>query len=809
MRIDNVTQNLRIAVRRLARTPVFTAVTIATLALAIGANTTTFSALNQFLLRPLPVERPKELVFLDQGTRGVSQSYPDYLDFRDRNRSLSGLIGYRIAPVALSQAGRNAHLWGYEVTGNYFEMLGAQAAIGRTLTPDDDRRGSPRAVTVLSYGAWQRRFGGDPNITGKTVKLNGLDYTIIGIAPKGFFGTEILIAPEFWVPMAMEPQIEPDDNWLDSRGNRNMWVLGRLKPGVTARQAESDLNAIAADLSHAHREDEGMRIQLSAPGLVGSFLRGPILGFASVLVAVAGLVLLIACVNIAGMLLARATVRRKEISICLAIGASRGKLIGQLLTESLLLSVVGAAAGVLLAKWILGIIGAIRMPIDVPMATALPLDWRVLLFTLGACVLTTLLFGLAPAIQAVRVDLLPALKNQLPERFRRVQVRDLLVGAQVALSLVLLVGTVLVVRSLQNALTLDVGFNPRHAVAVTFDVGLNGYSQDRGKAFERRLMDQLAALPGLESVAMCNWLPLGLSQSNTSVYGEGQPVPKVSDAARAFYYSVSPGYFHTLQTRLIAGRDFDQHDVTGSTRVAIVNEAFVRRVFPGENGLGKRFRQGPKDAPWIQIVGIAQDGKYQSLNDTSELALFWPRAQRYDSAMTVVARSSLPPEDALKRIQQTINVLDSTLPFFQADSLEDHMSLPLLPARIGAAMLGAFGVLAIVLAATGVYGMLAYAVSRRSREIGIRVAIGASSAQILSLVLRRAVLMVSVASAAGALLTLALGRFFSPVLYGISPRDPATYALALSLMAAVGVVACYVPARRALRIDPAVALRDE
>jgi predicted permease len=804
-------QDLRIAVRRLGRTPGFTAVTIVTLALAIGANTTTFSALNQFLLRPLPVERPKELAFVNKGAsgRGSTQSYPDYIDFRDRNRSLSGLIAFRIAAVALSQSGRNAHLWGYEASGNYFDLLGVHALVGRTFTPDDDRRASPRAVIVISYGTWQKRFGGDPGIAGKSVKLNGLDYTVIGVAPKGFFGTEVLIAPEFWVPIAMEPQIEPGNSWLDTRGNHNIWVVGRLKPGTTERQAEADFNSIANDLSRTHREDEGMRIQLSPPGLMGGALRAPILGFASVLVGVAGLVLLIACVNIAGMLLARATVRRKEISICLAIGASRGVLIRQLLTESLLLSLTGAAAGILLAKWILGIIGAIRLPIDFPLITALPLDTRVLLFTLGACVLTTVLFGLVPALQAVRVDLLPALKNQLPERFRRIQVRDLLVGAQVTLSLMLLVGTVLVVRSLQRAMTIDVGFNPRHAVAVTFDVGLSGYSEDQGRAFEHRLMTQLSGLPGVDSVAMSGWLPLGLGQSNTNVYGEGKPVPKVSDAPGAYYYNVSPGYFHTMQTRLIAGRDFDQHDVAGSTRVAIVNEAFIRRLFPGENGLGKRFRQGGDAPPWIQIVGIVQDGKYQSLNDTSEPALFWPRGQRYDSTMTVVARSFLPPEDVLKRIEQTISTLDPTLPFFQADSLEDHLSVPLLPARLGAAMLGAFGVLAIVLAATGVYGMLAYAVSRRSREIGIRVAIGAGRSDILSLVLRRAVLIVAGASVVGALLTLALGRFFSPVLYGVSPRDPATYALALALMAAIGLVACYVPARRALRIDPAVALRDE
>ncbi len=801
-------QDLRFALRRLAKTPAFTLVTILTLALAIGANTTTFSALNHFLLRPLPVDRPNELVFLDSG-RGPSQSYPDYLDFRDRNRTLSGLVAYRITPVAFSQGGKNAQLWGNEATGNYFDVLGVHALFGRTFSSDDDRRGAPSPVIVLNYSSWQNRFGGDPNIVGKTAKLNGLDYTILGVMPKGFYGTEILLSPEFWVPLAMEPQIEPGNAWLDSRGTHNIWVEGRLKPGFSSRQAQADLNAITADLGRNHREDEGMTIRLSPPGLAGTTLRGPVLGFASVLLAVAGMVLLIACVNIAGMLLARAASRRKEISICLAIGAPRGKIIRQLLMESLLLSVAGAAAGALLAIWILNFIGNIRFPLNVPAVTSMPFDFRVLFFTLAVCVLTTLLFGLAPAVQSVRVDLVPALKNQLSERFRRVQVRDLLVGAQVTLSVVLLVGTVLVIRSLQRAITIDVGFNPAHAAMVQFDLGLVGYTEDQGRAFERRLLDQLARAPGLESFALASSLPLSLGQSNTTVYGEGKPAPKSADAPGAYYYSVTPGYLRTMQTRLIAGRDFDQHDVAGATRVAIVNEAFARRLFPGESVLGKRFRQSPSQGTWVQIVGIVQDGKYQTMNDTNELAFFWPRAQRYDSTITVLARSSSTSASALQTIQRTVSGIDSSLPFFEADTLEDHMSFPLLPARIAASMLGSFGILAMVLAATGVYGMLAYAISRRSREIGIRVAIGATRGNVLTLVLRRAAVIVAAASAVGSALALGLGHLFTPVLYGVSPRDPLTFALALSLMFAIGLAACLVPTRRALRIDPAVALRDE
>ena len=800
-------QDIRLSLRRLAQTPGFTVVTVATLALAIGANTTTFSALNQFLLRPLPVERPSELVFLNTG-RGISQSYPNFIDFRNNNRTLSGLIAYRIQPVGISHAGKNSHIWGYEASGNYFDVLGVRPILGRTFGPEDDQISSPRPVIVISYAAWQNRFAGDPNIIGQSVKLNGLDYTILGVAPRGFYGTEKLLTAEFWAPMAMEPQIEPGNNWLSNDATWNVWVLGRLKTGVTPQQAEADLNALAISLASKGPFNIGMKIHLSPPGLIGTALRGPVTGFAAVLMALAGMVLLIACVNIAGILLARAADRRKEISIRLALGAQRWKLVRQLLTESLVLSIAGAGLGVLIALWLLDLLRAFKMPLSIPAATSLSFDWRVLLFTLGICLLTTLLFGLAPAIHAARVDLLPGLKNQLSERFRRLQFRDLLVGAQVALSLVLLVGTVLVVRSLQRALTIDIGFNPRHTVAVVFDVGLNGYSKEQGQAFESRLMAQLATVPGLDSFALASTIPLSISQSHTVVFAEGKPAPAPADAPSANFYAVGPGFFHTMQTRLIAGREFDQRDSASAAPVAIINQALARRLFPNEDPLGKRVSQG-SNGPWKQITGIVQDGKYDSLNDDSQPAIFWPRAQRYDSTMTIVARAAAPPADGLRRIQAAVYSLDPTLPFFQADSLEDHLRLPLLPARIAAIMLGGFGVLAVILATTGLYGMLAYAVSKRTREIGIRVAIGATRANVLSLVLRRAMIIVVSASVLGAVLALAAGRFFTPVLYGVSPRDPATYALSLALMAAIGAVACLIPARRALGIEAMVALREE
>lgn len=800
-------QDVRLAFRRLAQTPGFTIVTVATLALAIGANTTTFSALNQFLLRPLPVERPKELVFLNTQA-GVTQSYPNYVDFRDRNRTLTGLAAYRIQPMGLSEGSKNSYIWGMEATGNYFDLLGVHAVLGRSITPEDDRRDAPRAVMVLSYASWQSRFAGDPNVIGKTVKLNGLDYSIAGVAPKSFFGTEILLAPEFWVPMSMEPQIEPGNNWLDNRATWNIWAIGRLKPGVTSKQAEADLNTIAAALAKVARLNEGLHIRLSPPGLVGGALRGPVIGFAAVLMALAGMVLLIACVNIAGILLARAADRRREISIRLAIGAPRWKLARQLLTESLILSSAGALAGILLCAWLLQLIGALHPAINIPLSTTLPLDTRVLVFSIALCIVTTALFGLAPAIQAARIDLLPALKNQLSERFRRLQFRDLLVGAQVALSLVLLVGTVLVVRSLQRAVTIDIGFNPRHAVTVMFDLALNGYNEERGRVFEQRLEEQLKIMPGVDSVALASYLPLGIGQSNTTVVAEGRPITP-ANRIQPYYYNVSPGYFRAMQTRMIAGRDFNESDRQGGQRVAIVNQSLAHALYPNENVLGKRFQHGGDKTALVQIVGVVQDGKYQSLNDENTPAVFWPRAQRYDSTMAIVARSSMPPADVLHRLQKAVQSIDPEMPFFEVSSLEDHMQLPLFPARIAAVMLGAFGVLAVILAATGLYGMLAYAISRRTREIGIRVAIGASRSNVLSLVLRRALIIVVCASALGAALTLAAGRLFTPILYGVSPRDPATYAAALMLMVAVALMAAYIPARRALGIEAAVALREE
>ena len=806
--MDSLLLDFRLAFRRLRQSPGFTAATILTLALGIGANTVTFSALNKLLLRPLPVERPEQLFSLNSNRAEANQSYPNYKDLRDRNRSLAGLIGCRIAPVNMSQNANNAHVWGYEVTGNYFEVLGVRALLGRALAPADDQKIGAHPVVVLSYNTWQNRFAADPAIVSKTVKINGLDYTILGVMPRGFFGTELVFAPEFWVPIAMEPQIEPGNAWINERYDWNLWTLARLKPGVTQRQAESDLNAVAAGMIRENPDLQNMRIQLSTPGLMGQTLRGGVIGFAAVLMGLAALVLLIACTNLASLLLARSSDRRREVAIRLALGAGKWRLVRQLLVESFLLSLFGAAAGLLLTVWILDALASWRPPIDVPISMNFAIDQWVLAFTAGAALLTTLLFGLTPALQSARTDLISALKNAaITFRLRRWQLREVLVASQIALSVVLLVSTVLVVRSLQRALTINIGFNPQGAVAVGFDLGLAGYDEAHGREFQRRLTERVSALPGITSAAFANSLPLSLDQSSTSIYAEGKPGPRPGQIAVANCYMVDPGYFRTMQTLLIAGRAFDARDRQGAPPVAIVNQAFVARLFPNENALGQRFHCG-NGGPF-EIVGIAEDGKYFSLSDSSQPALFWPAFQHYNASTMVVARSPLAAAAVVRMIEQTVHQMDPTLPFFQAGSLDDHLRMPLLPARLAATMLGAFGILAIVLASTGVYGVMAYAVARRRREIGIRIAIGASSRQVMRLVLIRTSVLLGAGTVLGALVALAVGDQFSPILYGVSPKDPVTFALAALLIAAVALASAWIPARRATLIEPASALREE
>lgn len=814
--MDGLKLNLVLAFRRLRSSPGFTLAAIITLALGIGANATIFAAVNALFFHSLPVDRPGELVSINtrlgKQQEYPVQSYPNYLDLRDRNNVLAGLAMYRPQPINFSRGGGvNARVWIYEVSGNYFDVLGVHPLSGRTLHAEDDRTRGGSPVAVITYACWQRRFNADPAIVGRRIKLNGMDYDIVGVTPRGFAGTEMIFTPEFFLPVSMVAQIEPGSTWIDDRNSQNSFLVGRLKPGVGTAQAGAALDTIMADLAREYpKENAGMHLFLSPPGLFGSLLRGSIQIFAVVLMSVAGLVLLIACVNLASLLLARAADRRRETAIRLALGAGPGDLIRQLLTESALLSLLGGAAGVLLAVWLTRLFATWTPPVDIPVIPQIDVDWHVLLFTAAVSISTGLLFGLAPALQSLRVNLAPALKNEaVADRLRKFHARDILVTAQIAMSVVLMVGSILVVRSLQNALNLKLGFEPRGAATVGFDLTLQGYDKTRTIDFQRRVLERVRAMPGIEAAGITNNIPLSLNWNSEGVFIEGKPEPKASDVPLAATFTIGPGCIQAMGTRLLAGRNFDDHDTPDSTQVAIVNEAFARQLLPGENPIGKRFRNNPSKPGFIQIVGVVETGKYRSLGESPMPAVFWPLRQKPDGGTILVARSSLPEEQVVSMLRRAVFELDPTIPLFGAGSVTDQLGLVLLPARIAASVLGAFGLLAIVLASTGIYGIMAYAVARRTREIGIRIALGAGYATVLRVVLARTAILVGAGMASGIVLSLAGARVFSQILYGVSATDPLSYSVAGIIMVLIALMACLVPARRAISVDPVTALRTE
>jgi len=810
--LESTWRDARYALRQLRKSPGFTLAAVLTLGLGIGANSAVFTIVNTAFLHPLPVDRPEQLVSFNRG-RSVNLSYMDYRDFRDRNGVLSGVLACRIMPVSLSiSSGNNFRAWTYEATGNYFDLLGVKPFLGRLFGPRDDDRPGAHPVAVLSYRAWRERFGGDTGIAGRNVRINGFAYTIIGVAAQGFTGTERVLSPDLWVPMSMEAQIEPGNYFLEDRRKSNVWVIGRLKAGVSLARAESSLNGIAARLAHDYpKADEGMHIRLSPPGLIGRAFREPVMAFSGVLMGVAGLVLLLSCLNLAGLLLARASDRRREMGLRLAVGAGRLRLVRQLLTESLLLALAGGGASVVLTLWISQACTWMNLPFDFPANTSLSVDYRVLLFTFAAALVATLLFGAAPALQSVKVDLVAALKNGAGTgRGRRWHLRDVVVAAQIAVSFVLLVSSVLVLRSLRHALDLDLGFQPDGAVSVSFGLGLQGYDEARGLEFQRAALRKAAALPGARAVGIGNNLPLRIGTDSGVVSAVGKPIPAAGQLSPATIYAITPGYLAAAGTRLLAGRDIDWRDQAGAPAVAVVNRTLARRLFPGEGATGKRFRFGrDPDAEQIEIVGVVEDGKYESLGEDPALAVFAPMGQRYNHWTTLVMRTSLPAGQATASLRRTIAAMDPAMPLFNTGSLRDQLAYPLFPARVAAVALGVFGFIAVVLAATGVFALVAYGVARRTREIGIRMALGADRGQVLGSVLARVGVLSLIGAGAGAAIALAAGRSLSAVLYGVSPNDPWTYAVALLGMAAICALSCWLPAMRALRIDPSRSLREE
>ncbi len=803
-------QDIRFGARMLGKNPGFTAVAILTLALGIGVNTVVFSVVNALMLRPLPVERPNELAFLENEHNGPSQSFPNYKDLRDSNHTFAGLVGYRMAPMELeTNAGAN-RIWGYLVTGNYFDVLGVRPALGRFFNQSEDLSPGQSPFAVLSYSAWQSLFGADAGIVGKTIRINRFSYTVLGVAPPDFHGTELLYWPEVWVPMMMEPQIETGRPWLDNRNTWNTWVIGRLKPNVSPAQAVADLNSIAAGLARQFpSENEGLRFRLAKPGLIGNLIGGPAKSFALGVLALAALVLLAACTNLASMFTARTTDRQREIAIRLAIGAGRGRVVRQVLTETVMLSLAGGGAGYMLASFLSQALSRLRAPMDFPVQYDVNPDWRVFLFAIAGSLVAAGLFGSAPAWRASKADPNVVLRGGSTSWGRsRLAFRDILVVVQVALCFVLVSASLLSLRGLQQALQMNLGFEPQRVSTTAFELGLAGYSEERGRAFQQRALAAIQSLPGVESAAYSNSLPLSIDQSHTGVFPADKAELRPSDRIGVAFYQVSPGFFATLKTKLLSGRDFNWHDDTKSPQVAIVNVAFAKRVLHSENAVGKRFRGGVQ-GPFAEVVGVVEDGKYESLTESQQPVVFWSILQSYNSTTTLEVRSSLPATQMVAEIRRAIAGLDLELPLYGTGSLEQMLGFAFFPTRAAAIALSAFGMLAIMLAATGVHGLVTYAVSRRTHEIGIRMALGARPVQVLRLVLGKTTALLVFGSVIGLILTLAAGQVMASIVYQAQPRDPVVMMSVWATISLLGLFSSWSPTRRAMRVDPIVALRYE
>jgi predicted permease len=810
--VEGLVQDFRYALRVLARNPGFTLVAVLSLALGIGANALVFSVVNALVLRPLPVERPDQLLFLETRNWGITQSFPNYRELRDRNQTLAGLAGYRLAPMELESTSGATRIWGLLATGNYFDLLGVRPVMGRLFHQADDLRPGASPYAVLSYSAWRARFGGDPAIVGKTIRINRLPYTVLGVAPRDFHGIELWYWPEVWVPMMMEPQVEnySGSGSLDNRSTWDTWVIGRLKPDTSGTLALADLNTIAAELAREHpNNNEGLQFKLARPGLAGDMLGGPAKAFTLGVLGLAALVLLAACANLASLLTARAADRQREIAIRLSIGAGRGRVVRQVLTETLVLSLAGGAAGCALAVFLSQTLSRWRAPMDFPVQFDVNPDWRVFLFALAVSVVAGALFGSVPAWRASKTDANAVLKGALTGwARRRLAFRDVLVVLQVALCFVLVATCLLSLRGLQQALRMRLGFEPEGVSVVAFDLGLAGYSEEKGRTFQQRALEAVKQLPGVRFGAYSNSVPLSIDQSTTTVFPGDKPSLRPSDSTHANYYEVSPGYFETMATRLLAGRDFTWHDDAKSPRVAVINVTFSRQVLHSQNAVGKRFREG-LDGPLVEVVGVVEDGRYESLTESPAPVVFWPILQRYNSTTTLEVRSSLPATEMVGEMRRAVARLDLELPLYGTGSLSQMLGFAFFPTHAAAIALSAFGVLAIMLAVTGIHGLVSYAVARRVREIGIRMAVGARPSQVLRLVLGRIAVLLAVGSAIGCVLALAAGQVLASVVYQASPRDPQILAAVLAAMVLLGLVSSWAPTRRALRIDPMMALRYE
>jgi predicted permease len=810
--------DLTYAARILRRSPAFALTSVLSLALGIAGNAAIFSLADALLLRSRPgVTDPGKLVEVgrSQGGRGFDNfSYLNYLDYRDRNTVFAGLAGTRFGPepFGLGVGERAERVWGTPVSGNYFEVVGVRFALGRGFRPEEDRVGGRNDVVVIGHRLWRTRFQASADVLGRTVGLNGRQFTVVGVAAEGFTGTNMLAA-DLWVPITAFPSVagrNPD--LLTSRAAVWMQGVARLRPGVTVEQAFAEMNAIAAALEREHpRENKGKRVALAPLGIVpGGDARTMFGAFIGFLFALVGLVLLIACTNVAGMLLARGVVRAREVAVRLAVGAARGRIIRQLVTESLLLSLSGGACGVLGAAAMIRGLRALLPILPIPIAVELVLDWRVVVFSVALAVVTGVVFGLVPAFQAARTDLVSTLKIDGGGALRRVRLRQGFVVAQVAMSVLLVVCALLFVRSLQHAGEIDAGFDAANADVVAIDFRLAGYDSATGLQAAERFLARVHTLPGVSTAAYARILPLtgsGLGLGRLTRPGDATDGPGI----RADWNIVAPTYFDTMRLAVVRGRAFSPADRAGAPLVAIVNETLARQTWPNQDALGKALMQeSPPAGPTRQlvVVGVARDAKYRSLGEQPTPFIYVPLAQQFGAELWLIARRA-GVESAMPGIRALLRQMEPHLPITVASSLEEATSIGLLPHRVAVWVAGGFGMVGLLLACIGLYGITAFTVTQRTREIGVRVALGATRQRVLQLVVGQAMRMATLGLAIGLVAAAGLTRFLASMLYGIQPIDPVSFLTGAGAFTGLAVLASWLPARRAASVNPVDALRAE
>ena len=820
--MENALKDIRYAFRMLVKSPGFTLVAVLALGLGIGANTAIFSVFNGMLWRPLPVKDPQQLVSVNSKAREAAfpfnLSYADIQDYSQLKTVFDGIIGFAPNAMNFGAQGRPERVWAEIVTGNYFSVLGLQAARGRTFAPDEAVVAGKDLVIVISYKFWQKRFGANPAIIGQTVEVNNHAFTIIGVAPESYRGAYYFIEPDFYLPITALPAIDPSNaDILTNRRSAFLRALGRLQPGVTAEQAMAAAQPIDRRLEQDFPEShKGLSLlvlpELKArpePGL-GGFMSTAVIVF----MLLVGLVLLIACANVANLILARANGRRKEFATRTALGASRWRMARQLLTETILLSIFGGLLGLVLARWAAMGLTSIQVPSDIPLRLFdLRMDWRIFGFAFFAALGTGMVAGLVPSLQASRTDLADVLKaggrsgggSAGHHRFR-----NALVVAQVAVSLLLLACAGFFIRSLQNSAHVDMGFRVDHTLMMNVDLGLQNYSEERGQQFYKQITERVRSLPGVRDAAVGSYIPMGYNNSLINIFPEGQVIDDKSKTETAWNDMVQPSYFQAAGTPVIQGREFTEADSATAPKVAIVNELFAKKIWPGENPIGKSFRT-ERNGPPIQVVGLTKTGKYLFLYESPQLYVYFPLAQRYNSEATIFVHSQGDPQQFVGAVRDQIAQLDAGLPVYGVMTMDTHVQYgkPLLPARLGAMLVGAFGLLGLVLASVGVYGVVSYSVSQRTQEIGIRSALGAQRSHVLGMVLKQGMTMALIGTGIGLVLSLLLFRGLGTVLYGVKSFDPVTLSGVSALLLLVAFAASYVPALRATHVDPVVALREE